>query len=338
MFSPLTVATLAILATVAVPADDEKVVPAFTPAAGATLVYASEDWQVWTVQDQFNFHRQAPQFRSRYYLQEPGKPNATLVFQGRNVSARVITVLPDRTILLDGVTYIDPDGSTAVERPKLDGESVHILRGDPDGVLMQPYRLNRTAPVYFVPIKGHRLDLAAKVQVTDATGVQVNTPPRFLRGPHAFAWLNQVFDLETRVRKRFPVNPQPMAFDGETLVYYDFKPGVSETLRRAFSVADGTELPAYPMGRNEVDFAVKDRVVYTFARPSSPPGEPRRLLMEAVELASKDGRATPLLTLPWGPRGGAAHEVDTPRVITKAGIDVWDGQVWRKVAWLKPAP
>jgi hypothetical protein len=52
------------------------------------------------------------------------------------------------------------------------------------------------------------------------------------------------------------------------------------------------------MRRNELDFAVKDRVVCTFARPSRRSGEPLRLVIEAVELASKDGRTTALLTLP----------------------------------------
>jgi hypothetical protein len=165
----------------------------------------------------------------------------------------------------------------------------------------------------------------------------VNSPPRFLRGPHAFAWLDQVFDLETRVRRRFQVNPQPMAFDGETVVYHDFKPGVSEGLRRAFSVSDGTEFPVALMRRNEVDFAVKDRVVYTFARPARRSGEPPRLVLEAVELASEDGRTTDLLTLPSAGRVRSVVEVDTPRVITKAGLDVWDGREWRRIAWLKPA-
>ena len=91
------------------------------------------------------------------------------------------------------------------------------------------------------------------------------------------------------------------------------------------------------MRRNEVDFAVRDRVVYAFARPSRRADEPPRLVIEAVELASKDGRTTPLLTLPSAPRVRPMVEVDTPRVITKAGIDVWDGREWRRIAWIKPA-
>jgi hypothetical protein len=78
-------------------------VPAFTPASNAKLAYASADWQVWIVRDQLDSHSRALPFRSRYYLHESAKPTATLVFQGRNVSARVITVLPDRTMLLDGL-------------------------------------------------------------------------------------------------------------------------------------------------------------------------------------------------------------------------------------------
>jgi hypothetical protein len=219
--SPLfALASLAILVAGPVCADDEKVVPVFTPASNATLAYASADWQVWIVRDQIDSHRRAPAFRARYYLQEFAKPTATLVFQGQNVSARVITVLPDRTMLLDG----------------------------------------------------------------------------------------------------------------------SFKPGVSEPLRRGFSVTDGTEFPVTLMRRNEVDFAVKDRVVYTFARPSRRPGEPRPLVIEAVDLASKDGRTTTLLTLPSAHRVGPVHEVDTPRVITKAGIDIWDGKECQRIAWLKPAP
>jgi hypothetical protein len=334
----LTVVALALLVSRGTTSDDALVVPAFTPASDATLAYASDDWQVWTVCDKFDFHYRAPRFRLRFFLQEPGRPNATLVFQGRSISGRVLTVLPDRTILLDGVTYIEPDGSTAVERPTLDGETAHVLRGDPDGLLMQPYRLNRTAPVYFVPIKGRRLDVAAKVLVTDANGVKVNFPPRFLRGPHAFAWLDQVFDLQTGTRMQFPVNPQPMAFDGETVVYHDSTPGASEGVRRAFLVADGTELPPTPIRENEVDVAVKNRVVYTFARPPHRPGEPPRLVLEAVDLGSKDGRITPLLTLPRGPNVMPMLEVDIPHITTKSGIDVWDGREWRKVAWLEPAP
>ena len=96
------------------------------------------------------------------------------------------------------------------------------------------------------------------------------------------------------------------------MIYRDFKPGVSETLRRAFSVTDGTEFPVAQMRKNEVDFAVKNRVVYTFARPSRRPGEPPRMVIEAVELASKDGRTTALLTLPSAPRVRSMVEVDTP--------------------------
>jgi hypothetical protein len=331
MYLILTVASLAILAA---PADEEKVVPAFAPGSKAALGYASEDWQVWIVTDQVDYRSRAIRSRSRYYLQKPGDPDATLVFQGKNVSARVLTVLADRTIILDGVTYIDPDGSTVVERPEIDEERTRILRGDPDGLLLQPYRLNRTAPVFFVPIKGRRLDLASRFLVTDEVGVSVNTPPRFLRAPHAFAWLDQVFDLETRIRKRFPGIRQPMAFDGETLVFYDFKPGVSHALRRAFSVTDGTELPVTRMERNEVDFAVKDRVVYSFARPA----RSQELIVEAVDLISKEGRSAPLLTLPRPQGAMIGHEVDTPHVITKTGIEVWDGREWRKIDWVKPSP
>jgi hypothetical protein len=203
---------------------------------------------------------------------------------------------------------------------------------------MQPYRLNRQAPVYFVPIKGRRIDLEARILITDEAGVQVNTPPRFLRGPRGYAWLNQVFHLETRVRKLFPVNPQPMAFDGETVVYWDIKPGTSSYTRRAFVVADGTELPSIPLKRNEVDFAVKGRIVYTFARPTSPKGEPPKIVVEAVDLNSKDGRTTPLLTLPRGPGSITNLKEETPRIITSAGLEIWDGQDWRKIPWIKPAP
>ena len=329
--------SLAILAAGAAdPAGGEKVVPAFTPASDAALAYATGQWQVWTVRDQVDNRPRAPRFRVRYYLQRPGEPNATLLLEMRNHIPRVLTVLPDRTALLDGVTYVDPDGSTTTEPPNLDGERAHILRGDPDGVLMQPYRLNRAAPVYFVPIKGRRLDPAARILVTDEAGVSVNSPPRFLRGPHAFAWKDQVFDLETRARKRFPVNPLPMAFDGATVVYFDVKPGESFYLRRAFSVADGTELGVTSLESDPaVDFAVKDRVVYTFAKPRV---VPRGLALEAVDLNVEGGRITPLLTLPRGRQDQGMHEVDTPRVITREGIDVWDGKAWRKIKWLGPSP
>ena len=107
------VASLAILVAGAFCADDEKVVPAFTPASNGKLAYGSADWQVWIVRDQLESRSRALPFRSRYYLQEFAKPTATLVFEGQNVSARVITVLPDRTILLDGLKR----SSTAISRP-----------------------------------------------------------------------------------------------------------------------------------------------------------------------------------------------------------------------------
>src|SRR5436305_5314264 len=103
-------ASLAILATGAAdPEADEKVVPAFSPASDAALAYASEDWQVWTVRDQVDNRFRAPHSRLRGYLQKPGEPRATRFLERRNYWPRVLTVLPDRTVILDGVTYVDPD-------------------------------------------------------------------------------------------------------------------------------------------------------------------------------------------------------------------------------------
>ena len=141
-----------------------------------TLAYAYGDWLVWTIMDQVDFRTRAPRFRLRYFRQNLYQPATTQVFEMErtHVAKKVVSVLEDGTVLLDQyreLAWIDREGKVSEEYLQVEGNASKIVQGFPDGVLVQVVqRPARIGHVYFAPLAKRKIDVKAKIRLTDGEG------------------------------------------------------------------------------------------------------------------------------------------------------------------------
>jgi len=330
-----------LLGTVTAPgAAGEDGVAAFTPAGGS-LVHSTDDWQVWVVRDEpGNPLRRAVPYRTRYFRQRHGADRAELAFEMRGTySRKVATVLEDGTLLLHystELTWARPGRESTAERLRIGDDGAHVVRGDPDGLLIQPYLLNEEAPVYFVPISGHALRWSARVRLTKEA-VSVNSPPRFVRGGDVIAWPGNAYDLRTRTRLPLPPDAEPTACDGKTLALraYDAPDDVVRVVR----LGSGEEPLTIRLDRNAGDhpvFAVRHRIGYlvSYGRADG------SATLHALDLGSSERRTKALLVLkgPHRPPPLRDNQPPVPYFTTDAALVVWTGNDWKTLPWLEVWP
>jgi len=172
-------------------------------------------------------------------VQKRGSTTARLAFQmTAPYRRRVLAVTPGGVAVLTrysgDLVLAEPGRPPRHSRLRIDDESAHALIGWADGLLVQPYRLNERAPVYFLPLTEKGPRIASAVRLTDAAGVPVVTGTRFadkfgfVRSGQEIAWHDggnlHVFDLSTgRARATKTASQVPRrgvlgAFDGKLAV------------------------------------------------------------------------------------------------------------------------
>ena len=327
-------------AMVAPRAAGEDGVPAFTPAGGH-LVHSTGSWQVWTIKDEPGDPRwRAVPYRTRYFRQRHGADRAELAFEMRgSYSLKVATVLEDGTLVLHyltELTWARPGRESTAKRLRIGDDRAHVVRGDPDGLLIQPYLLNDEAPVYFVPISGHALRWSAKVRLTKEA-VSVSSPPRFVRGGDVIAWHRNVYDLRTRTRRPLAPHAEPTACDGKTLALRAYD--APDHVVRVVQLGSGEEPLTIRLDRNAGDhpvFAVRHRIGYlvSYGRGEGP------ATLHALDLRSSERRTKALLVLKGPPRRPPIRRqhLPVPHFTTDAALVVWTGKDWKTLPWLEVWP
>lgn len=330
-----------LLGTMATPrAAGEDGLAAFTPAEGS-LVHSTGKWQVWAVRDMRGDPRlRAPPWRTRYFRQRHGADRAELAFAMHGTySRKVATVLEDGTVLLHystGLTWARPGSESTSEPLRIEDDRARVVRGDPDGLLIQPYRLNEEAPVYFVPIAGRALRWSARVRLTQED-VSVNSPPRFVRGGDVIAWHGNAYDLRTRTRHPLPPHAEPTACDGKTLALraYDAPDHVVRVVRLGGGEEPLTIRLDWNAGEHPV-FAVRHGIGYlvSYGRGDG------SATLHALDLRSSERRTKALLVLkgPHRPPPLRHDQPPVPHFTTDAALVVWAGTDWKTLPWLEVWP
>ena len=113
------------------------------------LEYAEAPWVVWSTRKRVGDpRRRAVPYRTTYYRQKLGESEALQVFEMTGTYARrVVAVLDGGTVVLSygtALVWAFADDATKEDRPQIEGHRVAILAGYPDGILVQPYRLNES--------------------------------------------------------------------------------------------------------------------------------------------------------------------------------------------------
>jgi hypothetical protein len=254
-------------------------------------------------------------------------------------SKGVLTIFENGTLLLGyhtSLTWVPVDPPARDERLALGDERAHVLRAWPDGLLLQPYRLNETSDVYFVPIGEDSLDFSGKLRLADDESVWCGSR-QFARNGHLLVWLNNpdreldsericLYNLKTDEKQAFPFQVRQVelqGFDGTIAVVRQWND---------FIVFDTVRGQRLGVTRFRAPLAEEDGFRYYIFRDRVPVG-PARLMRErykivVVDLTSEahDTQVLREVVLTSGsPR---------PKIL-ESGIEIWNGEERILVPWAK---
>jgi hypothetical protein len=303
----------------------------------AKLLCVSGDWAVWVVSTPVEAERNFRLSRAvhRFYRQRLSEPDAKFIFEKtsgaigfRDVrNASFIAVTGDGTLVSTGtysVQWHGPGGELHVS-PAIKGfQQLH-----PDGVLLkQPSGPAPLKPIVFIPFRGRQLDLERAVEIVPEGMHRPGYTVYPVRHKDAFAWSEpkklHFFDIRSGIRREVSMPPfqgdhhlfEATAFDGQTLacqaISFDAETGAA---------LGGVE---YWKRTHYLVFAVRNRIGYWLRKPLM---ASRTGMLEAVDLASPDLRAVPLLEAPESPIGQSDE-----------GLTVWTGREWKRLPWLERFP
>lgn len=342
--------TSSLLAQQPVPSPAPNRVPALTPATGA-WVASVHPWTVWVTSELIESTRRhrAQSHVVRYYRQRWGADFAELVYEMRGTHAqRVVTVTEDGTVLLSygtALTWAAPGQPLREHEPlTIHDVPAAVITGWPDGLVIQPYLLNESAPLYFVPVKDNQLQLAESHRFTTEKGLRVLSVIPVLRAGQHLAWLENemspslsVFDIADSSQRIVGLTqPKPRS---ERNRLQAFGSNTVRTDNGIFDVANGrllrSDLPTSSWQH------LHDDVLYFLdsIRRVQPDGATSSThVFKAVRLDSATAAPVELLAFPdyeyphcfgAGPRS-ATH---TRRHVHELGITIWDGNKWVTIAW-----
>ncbi|MCD4726380.1 MAG: hypothetical protein K8R46_01870 [Pirellulales bacterium] len=328
---------LMVLGSLAVQPPDlgAAVTPAFTPNQ-AHLVYSDGTWAVWKTKHVVPGTERhcASSYNVCYYRQKLDSRDAPLALELQRTTSwpDVKSVLDDGTLLLScrglGLALVSPQSKTkfrGMHALGFEGKGYNVVGGFCDGVLLQPRRLNESAPVYFVPIVNRKLRYAKKQMVTVGPGVSVSSPPHFIRSGDWLAYDNCLFNLRTHERRQIAGverKSRATAADAETVVFW------CGGHYLAISVSDGKRVWFDP-GPNKCVFAVKANIGYFF---DSDIRRHHQRELRAVDLGKKSLVSPALLTVRFSEdRRILWDHRKIPHIITDQAMLIWNGKEWATI-------